>query len=144
MHAGDILHQGDNLHPGDKFYQKGGDGTVRVILADDCNLILYDGGTAIWNSHTSNPRGLNACWAAMQGDGNFVLYDANGRAVWSTGTSKHPGAFLALQGDKNLVVYTENMKPLWDAKHQPSRGGGLQWCIFGFGNECGSDGNGVR
>lgn len=81
--------------------------------------------------------------AEMQGDGNFVVYRANGtpkwasgtdgRAiggvimqgdgnlvmydpggpVWSSGTHGHPGAFLVMQDDGNLVIYDPNGTPLW-------------------------------
>lgn len=43
--------------------------------------------------------------AVMQSDGNFVEYDASGRALWATGTGGRAGAFIAMQGDGNLVVY---------------------------------------
>ncbi len=49
---------------------------------------------------------------AMQTDGNLVLY-GNGRALWSSGTFGHPGAFLAVQADGNLVVYSAGVQPLW-------------------------------
>lgn len=52
--------------------------------------------------------------AAMQGDGNFVVYQA-GRPVWSTRTDRNAGAFLAMQGDGNLVVYNASGRVLWDA-----------------------------
>lgn len=49
----------------------------------------------------------------MQGDGNFVEY-VGGRALWSTGTSGNPGAYVAMQStDGNLVVYSASNHPLW-------------------------------
>ena len=50
----------------------------------------------------------------MQGDGNFVLYDIHGAALWDSHTEGNPGAFLAEQDDGNLVVYAANGTPLWD------------------------------
>jgi hypothetical protein len=41
----------------------------------------------------------------MQGDGNFVVYDAHGAAVWATGTNGSGGNVLAVQNDGNLVIY---------------------------------------
>src|SRR5690242_20749332 len=49
----------------------------------------------------------------MQGDGNFVLYDAAGVPYWATGTWGNPGAWIILQDDGNLVVYAQNGAPLW-------------------------------
>lgn len=79
----------------------------------------------------------------MQGDGNLVLYRANGKpkwatgtdgrqigaaymqgdgnlvlydaagAVWASGTHGNPGAHLVLQDDGNLVIYHPQGHPLW-------------------------------
>lgn len=49
----------------------------------------------------------------MQNDGNFVVYDAGGVALWSTGTVGNPGARLAIQDDGNLVVYRADGQALW-------------------------------
>ena len=51
----------------------------------------------------------------MQSDGNFVLYAPGGAALWSTGTSGHPSAFVVMQTDGNLVVYSSGGSPLWNA-----------------------------
>jgi hypothetical protein len=47
--------------------------------------------------------------AITQTDGNFVLYDTNGNALWASNTAGHPG----VQTDGNLVVYDTNGNPLW-------------------------------
>jgi hypothetical protein len=37
---------------------------------------------------TRRPRGVNpGDYAYVQNDGNFVIYAANGRALWATGTN---------------------------------------------------------
>jgi hypothetical protein len=52
----------------------------------------------------------------MQSDGNLVLYDRD-TAIWSTGTSGNPGAFLRVQTDGTLLVMNAaNSNILW----QPS------------------------
>ena len=53
-----------------------------------------------------------AYMAIMQGDGNFVIYSGGG-AVWSSGTSGHPGSSLAFQGDGNIVIYSPTRAALW-------------------------------
>lgn len=45
----------------------------------------------------------------MQGDGNLVLYNAGGRAIWATNRS---GVFAIVQGDGNLVEYASG-GPVW-------------------------------
>jgi hypothetical protein len=50
----------------------------------------------------------------MQGDGNLVIYDGNGVAIWASRTSfRHPGAFLVVQTDGNVVIYDVDGTPLW-------------------------------
>lgn len=51
----------------------------------------------------------------FQPDGNFVLYNKNGKAVWSSGTSKNTDAYLMMQDDGNLVIYKENGKAIWSS-----------------------------
>jgi hypothetical protein len=40
----------------------------------------------------------------MQGDGNLVLYNKNGKALWNSGTSGSVNDRLEVQSDGNLVV----------------------------------------
>lgn len=54
----------------------------------------------IWSSNTSNGQ-----FAVAQGDGNLVVYEGQGTAVWDSGTSGNQAQFLSLQSDGNLVVY---------------------------------------
>ena len=49
----------------------------------------------------------------IQQEGNLVVYNAGGTAIWHNGTGGHPGAFLTLQDDGNLVVYDASGKALW-------------------------------
>lgn len=50
----------------------------------------------------------------MQTDGNLVLYDADLRALWSSGTNHTPGAWAAMQSDGNFVIYNgEGTTALW-------------------------------
>jgi hypothetical protein len=89
-----------------------GNGKVKLILQSDGNLVLYrtDNNRALW---ASNTVGKPITRAVMQGDGNFVVYDANNHAYWATGTWPHPGAWIVLQSDGNLVIYDGAMHPLW-------------------------------
>jgi len=61
----------------------------------------------------TNAAGLKL---VLQGDGNLVLYDANGTALWNTGThGRGTGPYkLALQDDHNLVLYAAG-GPIWSS-----------------------------
>ncbi len=54
---------------------------------------------------------------AMQGDGNLVIYDTTGKAVWNSGTGDptNQGASLFMQGDGNLVIYRPNGQAIWSS-----------------------------
>lgn len=54
---------------------------------------------------------------AMQNDGNVVIYGANGSVKWTTGTGGNPGAVLVMQNDGNLVLYGLN-GVLWTSRAQ--------------------------
>jgi VCBS repeat-containing protein len=51
----------------------------------------------------------------MQGDGNLVLYDNQGGALWSTGTNGRVNVSATMQGDGNFVLYA-GQTALWSTK----------------------------
>ena len=51
--------------------------------------------------------------AAMQDDGNLVVYSVNNVALWSTRTDGSGSNLLILQGDGNLVLYQHPGIALW-------------------------------
>ncbi len=78
------------------------DGRFALVMQADGNLVLYQGGTALWSSRTVGAGGTTAI---MQGDGNFVVYqDGMKAAVWNSHTNGHAGATLRVQDDGNVVV----------------------------------------
>ena len=49
----------------------------------------------------------------LQGDGNLVLRDPAGKAIWASATNGKGGVRLVVQGDGNLVLYTSAGKAVW-------------------------------
>ena len=78
----------------------------------DGNLVLYFAGAALWDAETAGNPGA---YAAMQADGNFVVYSASAVALWNAGTAGNSGADLAVQSDGNLVVYSTTSVALWSS-----------------------------
>ena len=68
----------------------------------------------------------------MQGDGNLVLYQNGGSALWSTSTHGNSGAWAAMQTDGNLVVYSSGGSALWASGTQSYPGAEL--VVQGDGN----------
>ncbi|MFT5694607.1 MAG: hypothetical protein ACI9QQ_000582 [Myxococcota bacterium] len=94
----------------------------KLEMRGDCNLVVYSfvngvTGGVLWQSNTAGAGG--GCYAELQGDGNFVLKDSGGQALWSSGTSGTSGAELRLQSDGNLAVYNGAGEPLWNANSNP-------------------------
>jgi Beta-galactosidase len=85
-------------------------GEYALTMQGDGNLVLYQGGTALWASNTS---GSAADEAIMQGDGNLVLYTSAGSPVWASGTVGNDGASLVVQNDGNVVIYSASGAALW-------------------------------
>ncbi|WP_369366089.1 hypothetical protein AB5L52_23975 [Streptomyces sp. CG4] len=100
------------------------------LVQDDGNLVVYSStGSALWSDGTymrsatigSGQKLYGGWWAqakytrlVVQPDGNVVLYrKRDGKALWSTGTYGHSGAYAYMQGDGNLVVYPSSGSALW-------------------------------
>ncbi len=57
-----------------------------------CKLTATSSSTApaTRSSGTSGTNGNPGAFAAMQGDGNLVVYSSTGKALWASGTQGHP------------------------------------------------------
>ncbi|MEU6218298.1 hypothetical protein ABZ845_12385 [Streptomyces sp. NPDC047022] len=105
------------------------------LVQDDGNMVVYGSGGgpstggSLWSDGTNarsakigSGQKLQGGWwtqtqytrLVMQPDGNFVIYRKHdGKALWSTGTSGHSGAYAYMQTDGNLVVYPATGSALW-------------------------------
>lgn len=122
------------------------DGQYGAYLQSDANLVLCrttygvpDLGRPYWSCaanavghYVGGGRRLGAPYVAfMQGDGNFVLYNADRRTpYWATNTSRPQGEFTAvMQNDGNFVVYAglpgSLRTPLWASNTVAGQGIGL-------------------
>jgi hypothetical protein len=113
------------LQPG--AYLLSPNGQYELIMQQDGNLVLYQGGItcnvscsgdALWDSGTGSPGN----YAIMQADGNFVVYQGS-TAVWNSQTEAFPGSNIVLQNDSNLVIY-DGSTAVWDRLSGLLGGGG--------------------
>lgn len=92
------------------------DGTSKLTMQGDGNLVLQRNGKVQWHSRTYGNPGARA---VTQSDGNFVIYSANGKALWSSGTSLKVAyrtkSMLRVQNDGNVVFYriTDPLRAAW-------------------------------
>jgi hypothetical protein len=85
-----------------------------LTMQSDGNLVLYQNGTALWNTGTSGQNcGTNQCEAVFQSDGNFVVYNG-ATALWNSQTSGNPGATLILTDQlPHIEIMATNQSVLW-------------------------------
>jgi len=79
-----------------------GNGANVLVMQGDGNLVLLRQGVVQWNSGTYSHPGA---FAAMQADGNLVVYSSTGVPLWYSGTSGNSGAATYVQDDGNVVIY---------------------------------------
>jgi hypothetical protein len=105
LHAGDQLVRGEELVSPNGLYH---------LLVEDNSA--GRGGALTLSGPPGPIWGEFGSWASttlvMQGDGNFVGYDIDGRPRWATGTSV-AGSTLVMQDDGNLVIYRPDGTPVW-------------------------------
>ncbi len=136
---------GTVLHIGDSYTSPNGEYTLK--MEKNGNLALYKNNkndpngkpTLVFETgtYTGNSYKLGVGdHAVMEPNGNLVVYDSNGKEVWSSNTSStgDPGgdpdaggthripsdanAVLVVQDDGNIVIYTDGGKfAAWDALH---------------------------
>ncbi|WP_083393338.1 peptidoglycan DD-metalloendopeptidase family protein [Curtobacterium sp. MMLR14_010] len=92
-------------------------------MQTDGNLVQYVSGKATWSSQTFGNPGA---YAALQPDGNFVVYSADGRrALWASNTSGKGRAQLLVQLDSNVVLYGSADTRVWSTRAVT----GLRWPV---------------
>ncbi len=130
------------------------EGTQKLIMQGDGNLVLYIDGKAFFHTRTFGNPGASV---VMQDDGNVVVYSSAGKALWASRTiASYGSAFrdgegdlngylrpgwyltspngryrLVMQGDGNLVLYSGS-GAIW---HTRTHGNpGAFFAIQGDGN----------
>ncbi|KAK1270349.1 hypothetical protein QJS04_geneDACA007695 [Acorus gramineus] len=96
-------------------------GDYMLAMQADCNLVVYDKGSAVWHTNTAG-KGYRDCYLKMQSDGDLVVYSKDGsHRLWSshTGDGGHKNYELILQPNRNVVIYGP---AIWQANtHAVSR-----------------------
>jgi surface antigen len=105
QNLGSILWAGGRMYQNQ--YLQSPNGQYVLYMQTDGNVVEYNrwnGWSVPWASNTGGRYGA---WATLQGDGNFVLYNANGSwAGWSLGNVGFTNAILSMQDDGNVVEYS--------------------------------------
>jgi hypothetical protein len=101
--------KGQSLLPGQSIYSE--NRFARLTMEVNGELRIYRSDRKVWGTGTS---GTPAYAATVQGDGNLVLYDRLGTAVWAPNLFDDSGnPSLVLQNDGNLVLYSGDGPAYW-------------------------------
>lgn len=105
--ASATLRPGQSLTLGQELLNPGGIAFAQVTMKGD--FILHNGATVTWHTKTSN-KGVASI--TMQNDGNLVMRNAKGTALWNSHTSGG-GNFLELDPLGNLDILSSGNLVLW-------------------------------
>lgn len=105
----DTLEAGADLAVGQEL--SSANGRHRLAMQQDGNLVLYSEGSPVWATDTA---GRGAVRAEMRADGNLVLADGAGQAIWAAGSDGHDGARLFLGDNRDLSV-RDSSGVLWSS-----------------------------
>ncbi|HVG90257.1 MAG TPA: RHS repeat-associated core domain-containing protein, partial [Alphaproteobacteria bacterium] len=85
-------------------------GQYFLLMNTDGNFFIYDWAhcTGTWGPGT---QGHPGAYAIFQTDGNLVVYDANGTALWNSGTSGTYAERLDLNDDGRIIIW----KSAWNS-----------------------------
>nr|APQ47297.1 lectin [Sauromatum venosum] len=76
-------------------------GDVDLVMQDDCNLVLYNGG---WQSNTANKG--QQCKLTLTNRGELIIKAGDGSTVWSSGSQSVKGNYAAVvHPEGKLVIY---------------------------------------
>jgi hypothetical protein len=91
--------------------------TELTLQGSDGNFVLYAGNGKVWAASTTAADLSTGpgCEAPFQSDGNLVVRNCAGAAIWNSDTHTYPDAVLCFQADGNLVIYSaaSGGKALW-------------------------------
>ncbi|WP_410625912.1 NlpC/P60 family protein [Amycolatopsis sp. cmx-8-4] len=96
-----------NLASGD--WPQSANGTYRLSMQTDGNLVLYGPQGALWATYTN---GNPSAYLANQGDGNLVIYRSDRSVAWASRSRSTGGGTLVMQNDGNVVA-AGGAGPFW-------------------------------
>ncbi|KAL0922377.1 hypothetical protein M5K25_006358 [Dendrobium thyrsiflorum] len=80
------------------------EGNTKLIIQNDCDLVLYHSTKLIWHSGTIN--GGLGCYLTLQENGKLVIWNNKNDVVWDTKPIKQIGRYiLIVQRDYRAVIY---------------------------------------
>lgn len=111
----DTLTAGQSLAPNDLLISRDRNHALRFHRS---GIVMRSDFITKWSQNINNAHSLT-----MQADGNLVVRNAQGAAVWATGTDGNPNARLVMQADGNLVIRNTQGVAVWATNSAVAPGG---------------------
>lgn len=105
----DKLYPGQRLSAGESLWSD--DGTVRLDMRRDGNLVVAHGTDILWDSMTAQTGDTN--YLDFRPDGNLLLCKGDGTPIIDWRAAGMGGHVLVMQSDGNLVMYSPSGLPVW-------------------------------
>lgn len=111
---GDRIEMNQVVYPGQDRWSS--NGQYQLAFQDDSNLVLYkkhdDGNMEpIWSTNTYSDQGSTNHSVLLQQDGNFVVYNADGQALWASESGYDARSpYIVVQDDGNVVLYDNEVE----------------------------------
>lgn len=112
---GDRIEPNDIMYPGQDRWSYNGE--YQLILQEDSNLVLYkkiddDNKEPVWASNTYTEEESTNHSVLLQPDGNFVLYNSDGQAIWNSGSYEYGATspYVLVQDDGNVCLYDNEVE----------------------------------
>ncbi|MDM7893113.1 peptidoglycan DD-metalloendopeptidase family protein [Curtobacterium caseinilyticum] len=99
-------------------------GTKSLSMRADGVLAQVVDGKTVWATKTGGNPGA---YAAVQTDGNFVVYTKANKPLWASHTTKGGPGQLLVQVDGNVVLYGKSDTRVWSSRPVT----GLSWPVVG-------------
>jgi hypothetical protein len=114
--TGSTLSGGSTLQAGQSIWSS--NGSYELLMQTNGNLVEYGPSGAIWATGTPS----SGAYAAMQTDGNFVVYTSGGAPLWQSGTGGSSGSFVLTVETNGYLVITDNGNATWSTHSSLSAG----------------------
>ena len=128
--------KGVNLKPGESVlfneYLSSPNRKFIAKMQADGNFAVYSSDRALWVAGT-NGKGTGAQYITLQTDGNIVIYDSTGKALWNLwsqpNVNNRKAVILQMQDDGNLVAYDSGGAAIWSTGTYGKAGASAFWVV---------------
>merc|ERR1719231_1101955 len=117
----DTLRVHEKLNEGQSLVSS--NGSYRMTMQGDGNLVLYRGSHPLWASGTDGCG--PGCHAVLHHDNLFAVYNSRHQCIWDSQlcNSADGSHYVVMQNDGNFVQYDSSNRPIWCTRTDGGKNG---------------------